>query len=1004
MNRLLVTLLLSLLSLGLISQAAPVAAMPTAQAVEGDYVCTTNIISHDGPLSWIFFRRNHTFTHNGEYLVYLTDGNVYSARVDGSRTTIELTGPLVTPGTSDNERITGNDRWVLFDAVASDTQLEEQFIALVDGSQPAVPIEPRTGWFSILDNSDRMVYRDSNGYLYLKDLYSTNPPILLAESVGADYSYFVVHDSPTHLFLSAGPSLTERWLYMVPLDGSSAPTQLGTLGRSRKVSDDGQYLSFANRDNYLFTVPTDNSSSPIQISTEPLIDEWDAWQEIPGTGHLTYRTENGTAIAPIDGSIAPTIIQDNLADEWHDVYLHTVTSDVIVINTYSPLSNELSSDGEIFVVDWRNGIGPVQISTTTGDLPIEEIPIYPPPLSNASYQITADGKYLTYFLRLDAGNSYYWSLYSVPLDRSRPPTVLTPRDPNAGLSTVDVEISADGQYLFYKPRFYVEQIPHIYLTRIDGTTPPIEFVEGTEILSITPDSQGLIYRSGDEDAAQAVNIIPIDGGVPTQITLPFDNQVSVENRNISVLGRGAGYVSIDYNLRNPDYIVYVANYDGIDRLYSARCEAVGPRTVYPATNLTVLEVSSTPAALTLDWTHNDADATLQNVAATTYRAQLRDGAQVLYETIFDTEAVCTGTACSAALGPWLWTENKAYTVHLSAERGDDIASHISVQMNVDIPAASAMAFTAPTDTDTSRPTVTWDATGSNASYFRLFVGPSDDLGNPAFFDWLARAEVCSDNGVGDDCAFTLPVDLMDDTEYQAWMHSAGPGGLAEQWVGPGLFTLDIPLPELVQNITVDPRNGRPEVTWDADANTLWYHIYMGGNGVAYDEWHEAATICDAGTCTLRPTINWPGGTYAIWMQAWGPAGFSSPDGANTTASWVQGPDLNLPTTPPAIPTGLTVTGTDQPNITYQWDAMEDAIWYEIVLEPGNWNYSNWMDAEVIVCGDSGTCSWSDAQLAGGVLDINAGVDSYTVTIRAWGPGGLTEYAENVTLEYTYSGS
>ena len=282
-------------------------------------------------------------------------------------------------------------------------------------------------------------------------------------------------------------------------------------------------------------------------------------------------------------------------------------------------------------------------------------------------------------------------------------------------------------------------------------------------------------------------------------------------------------------------------------------------------------------------------------------------------------------------------------------------------------------------------------------------------GTEVLFEWFPAAGqdgICTGTTCTVDLTPFVPGYGLLADEYQWWVGAYLPDG-SQVWSGgdtfaPATFTVSIPPAMLPGNIAAESEVGRPVISFDDDPNTLWVQLYLGGNGQEHVQWYgrDDASVpftCADGRCVIAPALDWPGGTYIVWMQAWGPGGLSDGGSVPAAPSWIEGPNLVLPTTPPTPPTDLSVTGADSPNPTFTWPASANASWYEFVIEPasGAWLYPGWHAADDLGCVP--TCTWQDPALAGGVLPTG----DYIIRVRAYGPGGLGAYSDDVT--FTYSG-
>jgi len=319
--------------------------------------------------------------------------------------------------------------------------------------------------------------------------------------------------------------------------------------------------------------------------------------------------------------------------------------------------------------------------------------------------------------------------------------------------------------------------------------------------------------------------------------------------------------------------------------------------------------------------------------------------------------------------------------------------------SLDAPPPTIPTLETTTGTDSGISTLNWTLNDAavNASWFRLIVTPTDPAGNKIVDQWVRRADLCEVNGTT--CRYPLST-LRNGTTYQYWLQTYGPGGFAiggpdgaASWAGPSVFQVTTRIAQTPSQIAVDPRQGRPAVTWLYDPNASWYRVYLGPNpnGDNYRQWHRADTICDLMTrvCTVEPAIDWniSGNPYQVWVQGWGPQGYSTPGGQNTIESWGRGPDWSFVEQPAGLPTQITVDDPAAPAPTITWRSDLYATWYQVyVTAPGN-NYNlRWHQATDLGCADPfTTCTLSTANTG---VQWQTGV-TYTIYIRAWGPGGFS---------------
>lgn len=210
------------------------------------------------------------------------------------------------------------------------------------------------------------------------------------------------------------------------------------------------------------------------------------------------------------------------------------------------------------------------------------------------------------------------------------------------------------------------------------------------------------------------------------------------------------------------------------------------------------------------------------------------------------------------------------------------------------------------------------------------------------------------------------------------------------WVEAATFAISHPAPALVDNISAVPNQGRPTITWTADSSALYFQLFVGrlesGNvTIEYLNWIERTpAMCCGATCTFKPEIYPPGGDYVVYMQAWGPGGFSS--GGLANLGWNGPGSFMLPSTPPNVVTNLMTANENTGNPTFIWQGSPGVTWYQFwmgTLNPLETALTDWYLAESLGCENAETCVLTPENL-------NLPNGTYNWYVRGWGPGGLTQ--------------
>lgn len=206
------------------------------------------------------------------------------------------------------------------------------------------------------------------------------------------------------------------------------------------------------------------------------------------------------------------------------------------------------------------------------------------------------------------------------------------------------------------------------------------------------------------------------------------------------------------------------------------------------------------------------------------------------------------------------------------------------------------------------------------------------------------------------------------------------------WIEAETFAINHPPPALVSNISVDLDQGHPILTWIADSNALYFQVVLVSSAgeIAYMNWHGLAPeLCCGNICTLKPEAYLPDGSYAAYVQAWGPGGFSP--GGLANLGWAGSSNFDLSTSPPPIVSDLSTTNEYTGNPVFGWTGSPGVTWYQIwvgTVNPLNTELVDWYQAEVLGCENAGPCALT-------TMNLNLSSGMYDWYVRGWGPGGFT---------------
>ena len=251
---------------------------------------------------------------------------------------------------------------------------------------------------------------------------------------------------------------------------------------------------------------------------------------------------------------------------------------------------------------------------------------------------------------------------------------------------------------------------------------------------------------------------------------------------------------------------------------------------------------------------------------------------------------------------------------------------------------------------TNIPTYTWNALSNSASYL-LYV--NDNSGNKVNKWYSADQGGCS-GGTGT-CSVTPDIPLGGAARWwiQTW-NSVGYG----PWSNPLEFTAPSLLPGKVALVSPSGAidTNVPAYTWNADAKSAWYWLYVNdSSGNKISQWYSATQAgCPAGTgtCTVAPGIALASGSGKYWVQTWN---------SNGSGLWSDGLGFTVPApvmpgkATLVLPLGIT-TFNNWPAFT--WNAASNTTWYYLWVDDINGNrIKKWYKAAEAGCSSgTGTCS------------------------------------------------
>ena len=292
-----------------------------------------------------------------------------------------------------------------------------------------------------------------------------------------------------------------------------------------------------------------------------------------------------------------------------------------------------------------------------------------------------------------------------------------------------------------------------------------------------------------------------------------------------------------------------------------------------------------------------------------------------------------------------------------------------------------------------------DATGYD---FYVTAGPIDVISDVIYLKNLPAGAYCDGTTCSFDPAPMNEVYARMNGTYYVWLREWDYFGTNE-WKGPFTFTMDAPPPAVPTLGSVsDVTTSRPTIHWtlttEAEAYASWFHMRFipvdasgTPTGASVEEhWIRRSALCGSPTGTTCEFTTWDdiplAQRYAVELQSYGPGGFNGDD----KNIWSAPLYFNAGGDPAVTPGNITVN-PNQGRPTIAWDDDPDATWFQVYV--GNTTqgtlFFEWVEKATITC-DGSRCEMTP--------EIDPVADMYQVYIRAYSPGGMSEWGGPETFD------
>jgi Tol biopolymer transport system component len=317
----------------------------------------------------------------------------------------------------------------------------------------------------------------------------------------------LVPDGNRVLFLRTSEYSADNDLYSAPSDGSGAPVVLdAALGASARVFDfqitpDGRRVvieAFVDDRYSLYGAPADGASAPVLLypSRFEYVHQLSRAKISADSSRIAFLEELRLYAAPIDGSSPAVLLTaDSVAPDF-----------------------QLTADGSQVVFRKANGrLGLFVVPADRSSAPRRLDAPMQPRAAVASFTLAPDSSRVVYLGDQAADETF--ELFSVPLDGSAPPVRLHPALAEARDVLPGFEVSSDGQRVVYRSDALADEALDLFSVPLDASRPPLLLSPGRipagDVLEfrISPDGHRVVYRA-DRESDERVELysVSIRGG------------------------------------------------------------------------------------------------------------------------------------------------------------------------------------------------------------------------------------------------------------------------------------------------------------------------------------------------------------------------------------------------------------------------------------------------------------------------------------------------------------
>lgn len=142
--------------------------------------------------------------------------------------------------------------------------------------------------------------------------------------------------------------------------------------------------------------------------------------------------------------------------------------------------------------------------------------------------------------------------------------------------------------------------------------------------------------------------------------------------------------------------------------------------------------------------------------------------------------------------------------------------------------------------------------------------------------------------------------------------------------------------------------------WSTDDNSTWYKLLVWDDSgkTIHDNWYKSLGTCTESVCSANSVLELANETYKWWVIGWN---------ENGSGPWSDGMEFTISAssnTPPSTATLISPKSTVSSPVTFSWNAVSDATWYQLWVNDQTGNkIKKWYTAAQTGCeSGTGTCS------------------------------------------------